>query len=93
MINRLPQPKSVFISPYEKLWNVKVIVSDFCVSGCGGYVFMPSCLQTNLTRRQYVVSLLDMTTRENDGGIAISQVDNVTHHEIWCLMKYLRCGL
>ena len=54
---------------------------------------MPSYLQTNLTRRQYVVSFSDMTARENDGGIVILQVDNVTQHKIWCLMKYLSSGL
>lgn len=43
-------------------------------------------------KRLFVVSLLDMTTTEKDGGIVILPMDDATKHEIWCLMKYLLGG-
>ncbi|KAE8733775.1 putative receptor-like protein kinase [Hibiscus syriacus] len=34
VINRLPQPRLGFVSPFEKLWNIKPTVSYFRVFGC-----------------------------------------------------------
>nr|CAD1827237.1 unnamed protein product [Ananas comosus var. bracteatus] len=41
VINRLPQPKLGFISPYQVLWKIKPTVSHFRVFGCVCYVFVP----------------------------------------------------
>jgi Integrase core domain len=42
VINRLPQARLGFISPYEKLWDTKPSVSYFRVFGCVCYVFVPN---------------------------------------------------
>lgn len=39
--NRLPQARLGFISPYEKLWNIRPTVSHLRVFGCVCYVFVP----------------------------------------------------
>lgn len=44
VINRLPRPKLEFISLYENLWNVNLIVSHFYVFDYVCYVSVPSHL-------------------------------------------------
>lgn len=41
VINRLPQQRLCFLSPFEKLWNTKPTISYFRVFGCVCYVFVP----------------------------------------------------
>jgi len=49
--NRSPQARLGSISPYQKLWNVKPIVSHFRVFGCVRYIFMPNHLQSKLDKK------------------------------------------
>lgn len=49
--------------------------------------------EINLTRTRFVVFLLSMMAKENDGSIIILRVNDVTQHEIWCLMKHFHGGL
>ncbi|KAL6335511.1 hypothetical protein AAG906_029754 [Vitis piasezkii] len=51
VINRLPQQRLNFSSPFEKLWNIKPLISYFQVFGCVCYVFVPNHLRTRWTRR------------------------------------------
>ncbi|CAN1187372.1 Retrovirus-related Pol polyprotein from transposon TNT 1-94 [Linum perenne] len=51
IINRLPQPKLVFISPFEKLWKVKPTVTHFRVFGCVCYVFVPDQLRSKFDKK------------------------------------------
>ncbi|GAB2303795.1 hypothetical protein Dimus_038963 [Dionaea muscipula] len=49
--NRLPQAKFGFISPFEKLWNLKPAVSHFRVFGCVCYVFVPDHLRSKFDKK------------------------------------------
>ncbi|KAE8681852.1 hypothetical protein F3Y22_tig00111303pilonHSYRG00095 [Hibiscus syriacus] len=51
VINRLPQPRLGFVSPFEKLWNIKPIVSYFRVFGCVCYVFVPDHLRSKFDKK------------------------------------------
>ncbi|KAE8724129.1 hypothetical protein F3Y22_tig00010869pilonHSYRG00008 [Hibiscus syriacus] len=51
VINRLPQPRLGFVSPFEKLWNIKPTVSYFRVFGCVCYVFVPDHLQSKFDKK------------------------------------------
>ena len=44
IINKLPKAKLGFISPFEKIWDSKLVVGHFRVFGCVCYVFVPSHL-------------------------------------------------
>ena len=49
--NRLLQARLRFISPYQKLWNVKPTVSHFIFLGCVCYVFVPDHLQSKFDQK------------------------------------------
>ncbi|KAE8711941.1 Detected protein of unknown function [Hibiscus syriacus] len=51
VINRLPQPRLEFVSPFEKLWNMKPTVSYFRVFDCVCYVFIPDHLQRKFNKK------------------------------------------
>lgn len=51
IINRLPQQRLYFLSPFEKLWNVKPTVSYFRVFGCVCYVFVPDYLRNKMDKK------------------------------------------
>ena len=51
VINRLPQAKLGFISPFEKLWGSKPTVGHFRVFGCVCYVFVPSHLRSKFDKK------------------------------------------
>ncbi|KAE8665560.1 PLAC8 family protein [Hibiscus syriacus] len=51
VINKLPQPRLGFVSPFEKLWNIKPTVSYFRVFGCVCYVFVPDHLQSKFDKK------------------------------------------
>lgn len=51
VINRLPQQRLSFSSPFEKLWNIKPTVSYFRVFGCVCYVFVPSHLRSKIDKK------------------------------------------
>ena len=51
VINRLPQPKLEFISPFQKLWNIKPTISHFRVFGCVRYVFVPDHLRSKFDKK------------------------------------------
>ncbi|KAI3500109.1 hypothetical protein L1887_35925 [Cichorium endivia] len=51
VINKLPQPRLGFISPFETLWNMKPTISYFRVFGCVCYVFVPSHLRSKFDKK------------------------------------------
>lgn len=51
VINRLPQAKLGFLSPFQKLWNTKPTVSHFRVFGCVCYVFVPDHLRSKFDKK------------------------------------------
>ncbi|ERN09340.1 hypothetical protein AMTR_s00162p00033520 [Amborella trichopoda] len=51
IINRLPQPKLGFITPYEKLWKIKATVIYFKVFGSTFYVLIPKTLHNKLEKK------------------------------------------
>lgn len=51
VINRLPQQRLNFSSPFEKLWNIKPTVSYFRVFGCVCYVFVPNHLRSKMDKK------------------------------------------
>lgn len=51
VINRLPQARHEFISPFQKLWNTKPTVSHFRVFGCVCYVFVPNHLCSKFDKK------------------------------------------
>nr|DAD23742.1 TPA_asm: hypothetical protein HUJ06_025205 [Nelumbo nucifera] len=51
VINRLPQQRLCFLSPFEKLWSVKPTVSYFRVFGCIYYVFVPDHLRSKMDKK------------------------------------------
>lgn len=51
VINKLPQPRLEFVSPFEKLWDMKPTVSYFRVFGCVCYVFVPSHLRSKFDKK------------------------------------------
>ncbi|KAL5563740.1 hypothetical protein UlMin_033487, partial [Ulmus minor] len=51
VINKLPQPRLGFVSPFEKLWNMKPTVSYFRVFGCVCYVFVPDHLRSKFDKK------------------------------------------
>lgn len=51
VINKLPQPKLGFVSPYEKLLDLKPTVSHFRVFGCVCYVFVPDHLRSKFDKK------------------------------------------
>ncbi|OWM79777.1 hypothetical protein CDL15_Pgr023189 [Punica granatum] len=50
VINRLPQLKLGFVSPYQKLWKVKSTMSHFRVFGCVCYVFVHDHLRSKFDK-------------------------------------------
>jgi transposase InsO family protein len=51
VINRLPQAKLGFVSPFEKLWTRPPTVSYFRVFGCVCYVFVPDHLRSKFDKK------------------------------------------
>nr|CAD1834390.1 unnamed protein product [Ananas comosus var. bracteatus] len=51
VINRLPQQKLGFISPYQVLWKIKPTVSHFRVFGYVCYVFVPDHLRSKFDKK------------------------------------------
>lgn len=51
IINRLPQPKLGFVSPFEKLRKIKPTVKHFRVFGCVCYVFVPDQLRSKFDKK------------------------------------------
>ena len=51
VINRLPQPRLEFTSPFEKLWDAKPAVGHFRVFGCVCYVFVPDHLRSKFDKK------------------------------------------
>lgn len=51
IVNRLPQAKLGFKTPYEKLWRVKATVSHFRVFGCVCYAFVPGHLCSKFDKK------------------------------------------
>ncbi|KAM1906652.1 hypothetical protein ACFX14_026396 [Malus domestica] len=51
VINRLPQLRLGFVSPFKKLWNMKPTVSYFRVFGCVCYVFVPNHLRSKFDKK------------------------------------------
>ncbi|GKV12768.1 hypothetical protein SLEP1_g23879 [Rubroshorea leprosula] len=51
VINKLPQATLGFISPFEKLWNIKPVVSHFRVFGSVCYVFAPKAQRTKFDKK------------------------------------------
>ena len=51
VINKLPQPRLEFVSPFEKLWNKKPTVSYLRVFGCVCYVFVPDHLRSKIDKK------------------------------------------
>ncbi|KAL5769820.1 hypothetical protein ACOSP7_013974 [Xanthoceras sorbifolium] len=51
VINKLPQPRLEFVSPYEKLWDKKPTVSYLRVFGCVCYVFVPDHLRSKIDKK------------------------------------------
>ncbi|GKV38633.1 hypothetical protein SLEP1_g46522 [Rubroshorea leprosula] len=51
VINRLPQATLGFISPFEKLWNIKPMVSHFRVFGSMCYVFVLEAQRTKFDKK------------------------------------------
>ena len=84
VINRLPQPRLGFTSPFEKLWGAKLRVGHYRVFGCVQITYVE-----NLTRKRFVVFLSNMITGEKDGSVVILQLVGVILHEMWYLMKCL----
>lgn len=51
--NRLPQPRLGFVSPFQKLWNIKPTVSHLRVFGCVCYVFIPDHLRSKFDKKAH----------------------------------------
>lgn len=51
IINRLPQPKLGFVSPFEKLWKINPTVKHFRVFGCVCYLFVPDQLRSKFDKK------------------------------------------
>lgn len=51
VINRIPQQKMNYVSPYEKLLKIKPNVSHFRVFGCVCFVFIPSSQRHKLEKK------------------------------------------
>ena len=51
MINKLPQLRLEFVSPFEILWHMKPMVSYFQVFGCVCYVFVPDHLRSKFDKK------------------------------------------
>ena len=66
VINRLPPSRLGFISPYQKLWNFKQMVSHFrvfvCV--CVFYVFVPDHLQSKFDKKAIRCSFVGYDNEE-----------------------------
>ena len=57
VINRLPQLKLEFMSPFQKLWKLKPTVNYFRVFCCVCYDFVPDHLHSKFERRRFGASL------------------------------------
>jgi len=51
LINRLSQQRLCFISPFEKLWNMKPSISYLRVFGYVCYVFVPNYLRSKMDKK------------------------------------------
>lgn len=51
VINRLPQRRLNFESPYEKMFNIQPNVSHLRVFDCVCYVFVPDCLRSKMEKK------------------------------------------
>ena len=51
VINRLPQARLDFVSPFQKIWNTKPKVSHFQVFGCVCYVFVSDHLRSKFNKK------------------------------------------
>ena len=51
VINKFPQPKLGFVSPFEILWDMKPTISYFRVFGCVCYVFVLDHLRSKFDKK------------------------------------------
>ena len=51
VINKLPQPRLGFVSPFEIQWDMKPTISCFQVFGCVCYVFVPDHLRSKFDKK------------------------------------------
>ena len=82
VINKIPQQRLGFISPFEIQWDMKPTVSYFRVFGCVCYVFVSDNLGSKFDKKAISVYLLDLTIKEKGGSVVIQQVDNTVHQEM-----------
>lgn len=87
MINRLPQQRLCYLSPFEKLWDMKPIVGYFRVFDCVCYVFIPDQLHSKMDKKAVRCIFVGLTVKENGGAAEIQQLKSATHPGMWCLMK------
>jgi transposase InsO family protein len=51
IINRLPQEKMGYVSPFQKLWKMKPTIRHFRIFGCVCYVFVLDHLRTKFDKK------------------------------------------
>lgn len=51
VINQLPQQRLCFLSPFQKLWNMKPTVGYLKVFGFVCYVFIPDQLRSKMDKK------------------------------------------
>ncbi|KAL6334508.1 hypothetical protein AAG906_016061 [Vitis piasezkii] len=78
VINRLPQQRLNFSSPFEKLWNIKPTISYFRVFGCVCYVFVPNHLRSKMDKK---VVRLARTKKPNPKYANVAIVENANAKE------------
>lgn len=92
IINKHPQPKMGFISPFEKLWNLKPTESHFRVFGCVRYVFAPDHLHSKFDKKAiWCILLVMMRTEKASDAVILQQVGPMSHAML-CLMKHHHGG-
>lgn len=81
VINKFPQQRLEFVSPFDKLWNMQPTVSYFRVFGCVCCVFVLDHLQHKFDRKAVKCVFMDMIVRERDRNVVIQQAIDATLHE------------
>jgi hypothetical protein len=51
IINRLPQEKMGYVSPFQKVWKMKLTIRHFRIFGCVCYAFVPNHLRTKFDKK------------------------------------------
>lgn len=87
VINRLPQARLGFISPYEKLWNVKPMVSHFRVFGCICYVFFPNNKRRKFDNKAIRCISVGYDNERKGWRCCDPITENATYQEMWCLLR------